>query len=159
VPVAARRGEIETIEPTAAPPLGGSGGVAIPDGLIPPALNSGVSGMQIAVDAQIGQTILVRCLCAAYNSANVTFPIDAVIIAMDGRAFGVPPFARYNRAFLLPAGTPLRICTARRFDALFRSDVRVDDFAIVEFFNTRGENVLSDDDRLLVTARIPISIG
>lgn len=159
VPVPAAQGGVGTINPTAPPPLGGSGGVALPDGLIPNFLNSGVSGMQIAVNALVNQTILVRCLCAAYNSASVTFPLDVVIIAFDGRALGVPPFARYNRAFLLPANTPLRICTARRFDALIRSSTPINSFATVEFFDTRGENVLTDADRLLVTARIPIVIA
>jgi hypothetical protein len=144
VPVPAARGGIATINPPAA---------------IPPALNSGVSGMQIAVNAQVNQTVLVRCLDAAYNSISVTFPLDVVIIAWDGRALGVPPFARYNHAFVLPAGTPMRISTARRFDALIRSSVPVNDFAIVQFFNTRGERVLPDNDRLLVTARIPININ
>jgi hypothetical protein len=159
VPVPAHRGETGTIDPTAPPPLGGSGGVDLgPTGEIPPALNSGVSGMQIAINAQVNQTILVRCLDAAYNSANITFPIDVVITAFDGRAFGVPPFGRYNKPFRLPAGTPLRICTARRFDALIRSSTPVNSFATVEFFDTRGENVRTDADRRLVTARIPINI-
>jgi len=154
VPVPAPRGGTAIIDPAGAPPVGGG----LPGGLIPRELNSGVVGMQVAVNAQVNQTILVRCLDAAYNSANVTFPIDVVITAWDGRALGVPPFGRYNRAFLLPAGTPLRICTARRFDALIRSSVPVNDFATVEFFDSRGENVLPDADRRLVTARIPIVI-
>ncbi len=55
-----------------------------------------VTGMQVSINAQKNKTILVRCLCASYNSLRVTFPLDVVIIAWDGRALGVPPFARYN---------------------------------------------------------------
>ncbi len=155
VPVPAAKGGTGTINPAGAPPAGGG----LPGGLIPAALNSGVTGMQVAINAGVNQTILVRCLDAAYNSISVTFPIDVVIIAFDGRALGVPPFARYNHAFLLPAGTPYRLSTARRFDALIRSATPVNDFATVRFFETRGENVLPDNQRLLVTARIPININ
>jgi hypothetical protein len=153
-PIARGGTGIANIDPGGLPPVGGG----LPGGLIPPELNSGVTGMQVAINAQVNQTILVRCLDAAYNSANVTFPVDVVIIAGDGRPLGVPPFGLYNRAFLLPAGTPFRLCTARRFDALIRSSVPVNDFAIVEFFDSRGENVLPEADRRLVTARIPINI-
>jgi hypothetical protein len=155
VPVPAPRGGIATIDPAGAPPVGGG----LPGGVIPREFNSGVIGMQVAVNAGLNQTVLIRCLDAAYNSAIVTLPVDAVITAFDGRALGVPPFGRYNRAFLLPAGTPLRICTARRFDALIRSSVPVNSFATVEFLDSRGENVLTDTDRRLVTARIPININ
>jgi hypothetical protein len=155
VPVPAARGGVGTIDPAGPAPTGGG----LPGGLIPPALNSGVTGMQIAVNAQVNQTILVRCLDAAYNSITVTFPLDVVIIAFDGRALGVPPFGRYNHAFLLPAGTPYRLSTARRFDALIRSSTPINSFAEVRFFNTRGERVLPDNDRHLMTARIPININ
>jgi hypothetical protein len=155
VPVPAARGGTGTINPAGAAPAGGG----LPGGVIPPALNSGVTGMQIAVNAAVNQTVLVRCLDAAYNSIDVTFPIDVVMIAFDGRALGVPPFGRYNHAFLLPAGTPYRLSTARRFDALIRSATPVNDFARVRFYDTRGERVLSDADRLLMTAQIPININ
>jgi hypothetical protein len=152
VPVPAPKGDTGIIDPAGAAPRGGG----LPGGLIPPQLNGGVSGLQIAVNAQVGQTILVRCLDAAYNSMTVTFPVDVVIIAFDGRALGVPPFGRYSSPFLLRAGTPYRLSTARRFDALIRSDVRVNDFATVRFIETRGEHVLPD--KVLMTAKIPIVI-
>ncbi len=91
---------------------------AIP--VIPKELNSGVTGMQTAINAVRGQTILVRALCAAYVPITITFPVDVVIIAFDGRALGVPPFNQYNHPFLLPKGTPYELSTARRFDALIR---------------------------------------
>ena len=58
---------------------------------IPRALNSGVQGMQISINAKVNQTILVRLLCAAYSKIKVTFPVDVIVIGVDGRALGVPP--------------------------------------------------------------------
>jgi hypothetical protein len=125
--------------------------------VVPPELNGGVTGMQVDIDAQRGETILLRYLVASYNSAIITFPLDVVIIAFDGRALGVPPFNRYSSPFILRAGTPFRLSTARRFDALIRSDTQIDDFATVEFIETRGQHVLPD--KVLMTARIPIRIN
>lgn len=135
-----RIGNTGTIHPSAPPPAGGSGGVDLgPAGELPPQVNSGVAGTQIAINARRGQTILVRCLDAAYNNARITFPVDVVIIAIDGRALGVPPFGLYNNAFRLPANTPILICTARRFDALINSPDPVDDFVRVEFIDSQGD--------------------
>ena len=124
---------------------------------IPPALNSGVVGTQVQISAKVDQTILLRCLDAAYNSVEITFPLDIVIIAWDGRALGVPPFG-FNHAYRVPANTPLRICTARRFDALIRSEEAFSGHATVKFINSRHEFVEGMADETLVTARIPINI-
>ena len=130
----------------------------IPGGVVvPAALNSGVTGMQVSINAQKNTTILVRALCASYNSMQVTFPLDVVIIAWDGRALGVPPFTRYNYAYKVPANTPIRYSVARRIDALIRTTTPVNSFATVEFFNTRGENV-PGREQIVKTARIPINI-
>lgn len=142
VPVPARKGGTASIPPSLT---------------IPAALNSGVAGMQVSVNAQINQTVLIRCLNAAYNSIEVSFPVDVLIIAWDGRALGVPPFG-FNEPYLVPAGQAIRICTARRFDALIRSGSPVDSFATVKFINSRGEGIQGMEE-LLVTARIPIQIG
>ena len=130
----------------------------IPPGVVvPAALNGGVTGMQVSINAQRNQTILVRALCASYNSLRVTFPVDVVIIAWDGRALGVPPLARYSHAYRVPAGTGIRYSVARRFDALIRSATAFSGFATVEFFDTRGENV-PGRERILKIAQIPINI-
>jgi FtsP/CotA-like multicopper oxidase with cupredoxin domain len=136
----------------------GSTGTIPPNVVVPMDLNSGVTGMQVSINAQTGKTILVRCLCASYNSMRVTFPVDVVIIAWDGRALGVPPFGRYSRAYKVPAGTSIRMSVARRFDALIRSTTSVNDFATVEFINTRGENV-PGREQIVKTALIPIVIN
>jgi hypothetical protein len=137
----------------------GSTGTIPSNVVVPMDLNSGVTGMQVSINAQINKTILVWCLCASYNSLRVTFPMDVVIIAWDGRALGVPPLARYSNAYKVPAGTPIRFSVARRFDALIRETTPTppNTFATVEFIDTRGENV-PGRERIVKTARIPISI-
>lgn len=159
VPIPAAKGGTATIRPADPAPVGGG---LPPDpvrnvGVVPANLNSGVSGMQIEVSAQVNETVLVRVLNAAYNTIEVTFPVDVVIIAFDGRALGVPPFARYNQAFELKKDTPYRLSTARRFDALIRTSSSFSGFATVKFYDTRGINVVTADP--LVTGRIPINIS
>jgi len=129
----------------------GSTVACAPNITVPAAFNSGVTGMQVSVNARVNQTILIRALCAAYVGVKITFPVDVVIIAHDGRAHGVPPLAQYNQAFLLRAGTPYELSTARRFDALIRSTVPIDSFANVEFRHNRN-------DAFLMNGRIPITI-
>lgn len=118
---------------------------------IPPDLNSGVTGMQISIQAKVNQTILVRVLCAAYVKIKVTFPLDVVVISFDGRALGVPPFGRYNHPFTVPAGTPFEMTTAQRFDVLMRTDTPIDSFGNVEFRHHLN-------DAFLLNGRIPIVI-
>jgi hypothetical protein len=139
---------IGLIDPAGPPPVGGG----LPNGLIPPALNSGKAGTQIAINARVGQTVLIRVLDSAYVDTRITFPVDAVVIAFDGRALGVPPFGLYNAPFLLKAGTPIEISTARRFDVLIRTTAAINAFATVDFLNTRG-------GALLVTAQIPFVVA
>ncbi|HSC71252.1 MAG TPA: multicopper oxidase domain-containing protein [Candidatus Methylomirabilis sp.] len=134
-------------------------GVLDANGHIAPALNSGVAGMQVPIDAQVNQTILIRILNGAYNVVEVTFPVDVVIIAFDGRALGVPPFAKYNEPFELKKGDPIRFSTARRFDVLVRATEAIDSFATAKFFDTRGQNVDGVNQDPLMTARIPFVIG
>ena len=99
VPVPAHRGETGTI----------------PAGIvIPPELNSGISGSQISIEAFTGQTILVRVLDAAYNNCTYRFPVDVVIIEWDGRPLGVPPYG-FNEAYLVPKNTPIEVAVGRRF--------------------------------------------
>jgi hypothetical protein len=115
--------------------------------------------MTVDVSGNVNETILIRCLNGAYNTVEVKFPVDIVIIAWDGRALGVPPFARYNHAYRVSAGTTIRLSTARRFDALIRSSIPINDFAEVKFLDTRGIDKGPSTGNLLVTARIPIVIS
>lgn len=130
--------------------------------VIPPGLNGGIganapgTATQVPINARVNDTILIRVLDAAYNYARITFPADVVIIAFDGRALGVPPFGRYNHSFLLRAGTPILLSTARRFDCLMRPTRPMNSFAKVEFLDTQSRS--RGPGRLRQTARIPIRI-
>ncbi|MBI5443961.1 MAG: multicopper oxidase domain-containing protein [Deltaproteobacteria bacterium] len=150
-----------------AAPKGGTG--TLPTGItVPRELNSGVEGTQVPIRAEVGQTILLRCLNGAYGCAEITFPVSVVIIAWDGRALGVPPYGQYNHAYTVPAGTPIHISVARRFDALIKltEALPAGQFATVKFIDTRGqvpdpEGVFPADfaQDVLFTALIPMEIG
>jgi hypothetical protein len=101
---------------------------------------------------------MIRVLCAAYNLTRLRFPVDVVVNAYDGRALGIPPLATYNSAFVLPAGTPILLSTARRFECLMKTSTTVNSFATVEFLDTRGQ-AAQGIGPLLQTARIPIVIS
>jgi hypothetical protein len=135
----------------------------IPAGLvIPPALNSGISGTQISVNATTGDTILVRILNAAYNFMRITLPVDAVIIAWDGRALGVAPYG-HNESYLVPANTPIEINTVsvgRRFDALIKAVDPIDSFIIAEFIDNKSQVPEAGEQlSILMTARVPFQIS
>jgi hypothetical protein len=127
--------------------------------VIPPALNSGISGTQISVNAKTGDTICIRILDAAYNFLRVTLPIDAVVIAWDGRALGVAPYA-HNESYLVPAGTPIEMAVGRRFDALCKSSTPINDFIKAEFLNHKSlEPTAGEKEEVLMTAMVPFSIN
>jgi hypothetical protein len=133
------------------PAEGGISGTLPPGLVAPPEIMSGVSGVQVSINAQVNKNILLRVLNGAYNNVRVTFPVDIVIIAWDGRALGVPPFCGYNAPVLVPAGTTMEWSVARRFDCMIRSSSAVNSFATVEYIDT-----LRRDRRF--TAKIPITI-
>jgi hypothetical protein len=108
--------------------------VSIRPGLtVPAGLNSGVAGMQISINAKRNQTILVRLLCGAYTKIKITFPVDVVVIAIDGRSLGVPPFGRYNEPYTIPAGKPIERSTAQRMDVLIRSSRSLSSYGQIEY--------------------------
>jgi hypothetical protein len=119
--------------------------------IVPSSHNSGVSGTRVDIDAVVGQTVLVRCLDAAYNSLRVTFPVDIIIIAWDGRALGIPPMQQYSKAIHVPANTVIPMSVGRRFDALIKATAPISSFVKAEFIETRGGDVT-------VTAMIPLNI-
>lgn len=138
---------------------GGTGVASIPDNVVVPRqINGGISGVQIPVSAQTGQTVLVRCLDAAYNTTKTRFPIDVVVIAWDGRALGVAPFGRYNHAYKVSANDSIKMSTGQRFDALIRPKRPGTFFAEVEFLDTRRGDVGVTPEMVLMTARIPITV-
>ena len=138
------------------------GSYTLPTNLLYPAvLNGGIDGDRIDIAAAVGETVFIRCLCGAYNSCRITFPVDVTVIEWDGRALGVPPLNRYTRPILIKAGTPLVHSTARRWGALMRSTVPSNDPVKVEFLDTRsGDGMsLSGGGDVLMTAFIPCHIN
>jgi hypothetical protein len=77
--------------------------------------------------------------------------MDVVVIAQDGRAFGIPPFAQYNEPFLLPAGVPFRLTTAQRIDVLCRPTRAINSFATARFISHRT-------GQILMNGQIPIFV-
>jgi hypothetical protein len=143
--------------------LGNTGRIAA-GAAIPPGLNGGIGAnggtpTQVSIDARVNDTILIRVLDAAYNFARVTFPADVVIVAFDGRALGVPPYGNYNHSFVLKAGTPILLSTARRFDCLMKPTRPMNSFAKVEFLDTQSRSTtVGKPGRVRQTARIPIRV-
>ncbi len=94
-----------------------------------------VSAPAVEINAGVGQTILIRLLNAGYTVQQYTFGLDALVIAMDGRALGVPPYENYSRPFVVPAGRAFRLTTARRWELLIQP-ARTGRFPVTfEFFD------------------------
>jgi FtsP/CotA-like multicopper oxidase with cupredoxin domain len=70
--------------------------------------------------ARVGQTVLVRLLNASYAIQEYRLGADALVIAEDGRALGVPPYGAYSHPIEIPAGTPFQLTSAMRYDLLVR---------------------------------------
>lgn len=127
--------------------------------IIPAALNSGIIGTQVSINAATGQTVLVRCLDAAYNSLRLTFPVDIVIIAWDGRALGVAPYG-FNQPYVVPANTPIDMTVARRFDALIRETSPITSTIKAEFIDHTSQSTdAGETENIVMTCLVPINIG
>jgi hypothetical protein len=105
----------------------------------------------VSVDARVGETILVRILNAGYTVQTFFLGIDAEVIAMDGRALGVPPSNIYSKPFALPAETPVVLTSAMRWDLIIRPKQSGVFPARVEFFDWVN-------GRRLGTARTTITV-
>ncbi|KAF0220578.1 MAG: multicopper oxidase type [Geobacteraceae bacterium] len=89
---------------------------AIPDDALTP-----ITGPGISATVRVGQTVLVRLLNASYCTSQFTFGLDATCVAMDGRPLGVRAEGKYSKPFVIPAGRPFRLTTARRNDFLIKA--------------------------------------
>ena len=120
-------------------PFRGSG--TVPPGLTVGALTPGEigvdAGVQISVNANVGQNVLIRLLDAAYGRIRVTLNgFSAKCIAADGRSFGIPPYG-YNAPFDVVAGVPFELTTARRWDLIFNAAVAGTFDATVEIISNQ----------------------
>jgi FtsP/CotA-like multicopper oxidase with cupredoxin domain len=115
------------------------------------AADNALFGPLVAPTVRVGQTLLARTLNADYIIQQFTLGIDAEVIAMDGRALGVPPFQQYSHPFRLPAGTPYRLTSAMRWDLIVKPTVAGTFPVRIEFFN-------QVTGQLLYTARTTINV-
>ncbi len=76
---------------------------------------------EVAINAKVGDTILIRLLNAGYTIQDYRVGLPAEVIAMDGHALGVPPRQQYSHPFMLAANEPFRITAARRYDMLIKA--------------------------------------
>jgi FtsP/CotA-like multicopper oxidase with cupredoxin domain len=76
----------------------------------------------VAPTVAVGERVLIRLLNAAYGPAVVRLPFPATCIGMDGHTLGGPGVDRYSRPVTVPAGEPLELSTAQRWDLLVVPD-------------------------------------
>ncbi len=75
---------------------------------------------RIVARVRVGETLLLRIICASYVLQTWTVGLDTEVIAMDSRTLGNNAQNPYARPFALPAGTPFELSAARRWDLLVR---------------------------------------
>jgi len=85
--------------------------------------------------AEVNQTILLRFLNASYTVQELTLPVNATVIAWDGHPLGVGGFHRFSAPYVVPAGRPIRISTARRMDIILDSSVPVNALAHIRYYD------------------------
>ena len=105
----------------------------------------------VAPTLRVGQTLLARALNADYLIQQYTLGIDAQVIAMDGRALGVPPSEQYSHPVDLPAGRPFRLTSAMRWDLIVRPKKAGTFPVTIEYLN-------QITGQLLYTARTSIKV-
>lgn len=75
---------------------------------------------RVAIDAKVGDTILIRILNAGYTIQRFTIGLDAEVIEIDGRPLGQSPHSPYSRPFTIQANTPFELTTAQRWSVLIK---------------------------------------
>lgn len=88
----------------------------IPDSALTP-----ITGPAISATVRSGQVVRVNLLNASYCTTQFTFGLDATCVGMDGRPLGVRAEGKYSKPFVIPAGRPFRLTTARRNDFLIKA--------------------------------------
>jgi FtsP/CotA-like multicopper oxidase with cupredoxin domain len=110
----------------------------------------------VSPTVQVGETLLVRLLDAGYTTQEYTFgtaadrpSLNAMVIATDGHPFGIPGTDdQYSSPFVITAGTPFRLTTARRLDLLLRPTQRGEYlFTIkhIDFVKSKSANLPNDE--------------
>jgi FtsP/CotA-like multicopper oxidase with cupredoxin domain len=118
-------GELDPNDPEAFTDMGGGLGdwkpsVFTVSGAVAKNASTVISDARAMGKAKVGQTVLVRLLNASYAIQEYTLGIDALVIAQDGHAYGVPPFGTYSEPFWIKAGKPFQLTSAMRYDLLIK---------------------------------------
>jgi FtsP/CotA-like multicopper oxidase with cupredoxin domain len=90
------------------------------------------SDPRVMIKAAVGQTILIRYVNAGYTVHRLVFATDAEVVGVDGRQLGGSR-SPYSRPFLLPAGKPLEVTSAQRYELLLQPAVRGSYSVFIEF--------------------------
>ena len=118
-------GELDPNDPAAFPDEGGALGdwrpsVFTVSGAVAKNATTVITDARATGRAKVGQTVLIRLLNASYAIQEYRLGVDALVIAQDGRSYGVPPFGSYSEPFWIKAGTPFQLTSAMRYDILVR---------------------------------------
>jgi FtsP/CotA-like multicopper oxidase with cupredoxin domain len=118
-------GELDPNDPDAFPDVGGGLGdwkptVFTMSGAVAKNGSTVITDARAMAKAKAGQTVLIRLLNASYAIQEYTLGADALVIAQDGRSYGVPPYGSYSEPFWVKAGKPFQLTSAMRHDILVR---------------------------------------
>jgi FtsP/CotA-like multicopper oxidase with cupredoxin domain len=111
-----------------------------------------IDNAAIRIDANAGQTVLLRYINASYSIQELTLPVPATVIAWDGHPLGIGGFHDFAPPYVVPAGTPIRTTSARRMDLIVQGGVGQAEIRTYDW--VRGV-----PDGLVGITRIPVSIG
>lgn len=82
--------------------------------------NAVINDPKVAINARVGQTILIRTLDAGYMIHRWTLPLTALCTGMDGRQLGAAPYTNYCKPYKILPGRPFELTTARRWDLIIK---------------------------------------
>lgn len=94
--------------------------------------NKTMTDARTVVNAQLGESILIRLLNASYSTLRVTLGCDAVWAGCDGHGMGQRPWCD---PVDIPAGTPIDLSTAQRYDLILKPTSRGTYPAKMEFLH------------------------
>lgn len=94
--------------------------------------NKTMTDTRTVINAQLGQRILVRLLNASYSTLRVSLGCDAVWAGCDGHGMGLRPWCAPVE---IPAGTPIELSTAQRYDLILKPTSRGTYSAKMEFLH------------------------
>jgi hypothetical protein len=123
-----------------------------------PSSGAVITDPRVAINAKVGQTILLRIGQAGYTVQRFTIKgLDAEVIEIDGRPLGQAPHSPYSRPFTIRAGASFELTSGQRWSLLIKPQVAGSFPATIEFKNWVRANVRGS--RPLHTARTTINVS